>query len=256
MKYQIGERVKYDTGDWIFFGTISAIIENSIHPCYRLIVDRMEKKNCKLSITHFEFDFLPCEEQTAGSNIIKSENSEIQPSITPPLLTPVPAVVPEQLPVQPAPRKLSKKRNPIPKQKFQPDELQPDELQPDQRQPDELQPDQRQPDEPLQEQQNPEEILPEEHLPEERLLYERPLEERLPEEPAHDITEKTRKPAPEKHQNKSDQSNNLWELKIKQWKSGKHEALRSWRQKVVRLYTNGKLSQSKIDQLKAIGILD
>lgn len=56
MKYQVGEKVKYDSGDWWFYGTITAVIENSINPCYRLNVDRMVKKNCKFSITQFEFE--------------------------------------------------------------------------------------------------------------------------------------------------------------------------------------------------------
>ena len=56
MKYQVGEKVKYDSDDWSFYGTITAVIENSISPCYRIHVERMEKKNCKFSITQFEFE--------------------------------------------------------------------------------------------------------------------------------------------------------------------------------------------------------
>ena len=56
MKYQVGEKVKYDSDDWRFFGTITAVIENAICPCYRVHVERMEKKNCNFSITQFEFE--------------------------------------------------------------------------------------------------------------------------------------------------------------------------------------------------------
>ena len=56
MKYKVGDKVRYDGGDWWFFGTVSAVFEHSICPCYRLSVERMEKKSCKFSITQFEFE--------------------------------------------------------------------------------------------------------------------------------------------------------------------------------------------------------
>jgi len=62
MKYKIGDKVKYDGGDWWFYGTVSAAFEHSICPCYRLSVERMEKKNCKFSITQFEFELEPYNE--------------------------------------------------------------------------------------------------------------------------------------------------------------------------------------------------
>ena len=56
MKYKVGDKVRYDGGDWWFYGTVSAVFEHSISPCYRLNVDRMEKKSCKFSITQFEYE--------------------------------------------------------------------------------------------------------------------------------------------------------------------------------------------------------
>ena len=59
MKYKIGDKVKCDGGDWWFYATVSAVFEHSISPCYRLSVERMEKKSCKFSITQFEFELDP-----------------------------------------------------------------------------------------------------------------------------------------------------------------------------------------------------
>ena len=64
MKYKIGEKVRYDGGDWWFYGTVSAVFEHSLSPCYRLDIERMVKKSCRFSITQFEFDLEP-EQATA-----------------------------------------------------------------------------------------------------------------------------------------------------------------------------------------------
>ena len=59
MKYKLGDKVKYDGGDWWFYGTVSAVFDHSISPCYRISVEKMEKKICKFSITQFEFELEP-----------------------------------------------------------------------------------------------------------------------------------------------------------------------------------------------------
>ena len=68
MKYKLGEKVKYDGGDWWFHGTVSAVFEHPVYPCYRLNVERMEKKSCKFSVTQFEFDLEPYGEIDSDSN--------------------------------------------------------------------------------------------------------------------------------------------------------------------------------------------
>ena len=76
MKYQVGEKVKYDSGDWWFYGTITAVIENSICPSYRLNIERMVKKNCKFSITQFEFELEADNENDSLREKNKWENYE------------------------------------------------------------------------------------------------------------------------------------------------------------------------------------
>jgi len=79
MKYKVGDKVKYDGGDWWFYGTVNAIFEHSICPCYRLNVERMEKKSCKFSITQFEFELEPFHEVVENEkDKRKWENSEIE----------------------------------------------------------------------------------------------------------------------------------------------------------------------------------
>jgi len=64
MKFKIGDKVKYDGGEWLFYGSVNAIFDHSISPCYRINVDKIIKKSCKLSITQFEFE-LEADDETA-----------------------------------------------------------------------------------------------------------------------------------------------------------------------------------------------
>ena len=36
MKFKIGDKVKYDGGEWLFYGSVNAIFDHSISPCYRI----------------------------------------------------------------------------------------------------------------------------------------------------------------------------------------------------------------------------
>ena len=78
MVFKVGDNVKYESGDWLFYGTVTAIIENSITPCYRLNVERMEKKKCTFSITQFEFELALDSDLAIDKEKLKWENSEIE----------------------------------------------------------------------------------------------------------------------------------------------------------------------------------
>ena len=79
MKFKVGDKVRHDGGDWWLYGRVSAIFEHDISPCYRLNIERMEKKSCKFSVTQFEFELEPWyEELESGKDGRKWESLEVE----------------------------------------------------------------------------------------------------------------------------------------------------------------------------------
>ena len=77
MKYKIGDRVKYDDGEWVLYGTVSAVYEHAICPFYRVNIERKEKKSGRHSIVQFEFeleaDIVSAESEKEKSNWMNAE---------------------------------------------------------------------------------------------------------------------------------------------------------------------------------------
>lgn len=330
MNYQVGQKVKYDSGDWWFYGTISAVIENSISPCYRINVDRMVKRNCKFSITQFEFE-LSKDDESESAVPGKWENQEIEfkriqsvrdvknvvpqtiipvlevaaptpepepepepvlePVLEEPVLEPVPELEPEPEPeskLKPGPKSKSQPestpttkkrpgRKPGSKNKKQADQVETQESAP---QPEpEAEPTPQSPDSPP--------PYPKRGIKGEawdrnyekykageksNALYtwvalnrkqytsgelsDAKIEKLIEIDFPFEAKKKTPKPKiVEKSKSQGNLSNAWWNHKFSQWEKGERASLQQWRQKCVKLYVNGKLSQDKIERLKKIGIL-
>jgi len=246
MKYKAGNKVKYDSGDWKFYGTVTAIIENSVNPCYRLNVDRMVNNQCKFSITQFEFELKFDNEDDSSIDRKKWENTKIEllkrynsvPDsdiisniIKPePILAPVPEplfkpeIILEQEPSS-EPREVKKEP---PKPKLGKIWLKNLELY---------------------------EKGVKGHVISAWVSYNRKQyrSAKLTEEQLEKLKE-INFPF-EVLYKKKPKLNDGWEKQLKLWKKGERNSLQLWRQKSVRQYVEGKLDKDKIEKLKEVGIL-
>jgi len=273
MKYQVGQKVKYDSGDWWFYGTVTAVIENAICPCYRINVEWMEKKECKFSISQFEFDL----------------TTEM-----PPMLLPEPVVVlpaPKPIVVIPEPEPVTKKRRgrkpkAAPEQQAldltmeMPPTLQPKPiLEPKVVKPKPVKiPVSQASQKPKRKNSNKEETWNRNFenyvagvknhaiytwASQNRRMYQSnalsknqidKLEEinfqfELRKHPKRIIVEE------EDHKKNFYMSDAWWDHKISQWKKGGNSFMHQWQHKCEKLYQSGKLSDVRVAKLKELGIL-
>ena len=266
MKYQVGQKVIYDSGDWWFYGTVTAVIENSISPCYRLNVDQMIKKNCNLSITQFEFELKPVDDVhiplaqskwEISENEYNSQLSSVQRNNS----IPQPVQEPKQDDETKPSRKKRIKNIPAPEEP-NPENV---DIQPivDIKQSRWKRGEAWEKNLDLYQKgaktsqiytwvsQN-RKLYNASKLPDDRL--EKLIEINFP----FEVKKKVQNKKIEDNKtpkNKDELSDAWWNHKCNQWIKGDRDSLQQWRQKCVKLYVNHKLSQNRIEKLKEIGIL-
>ena len=208
MKYKIGDKVTYKCDNWRFYGVITAVIDNSICPCYRLNIERIIKKSCSFSITPFEFE-LKADDETVPE--IKSESKWDNT---------------EMIPIQHEAGLKARRNNKwdVNYELYQKGEKS---------------------------------NIIQTWASHNRKLYKTG---QLNETKLKKLTEinfpfEIKK----KQKGKSTRDNNhfmdSWDSKFEQWKKGERASLLQWRQKSVKQYVDGRLSNDRIEKLKEVGIL-
>ena len=240
MKYQVGDKVRYGSGEWFFYGTVTAVIENSINPCYRLSIDRMVKKNCRFSITQFEFE-LEADIDEREQDSLKWENLKIEYLkkyfVTPTtekisdVITPEPVIVqkpitePVSIPVF----------APVPESVLVPEQKEPEQKEPE--------PEQKQGRKPRQERKPRQGRKPKQ----EQKAEQEPIPASVP-EPEKVATSRIQKEVKQKRKR-----GEAWESNFEAFRNGdRSKKTHAWISINRKLYKSGDLSEDKFEKLMEI----